>query len=122
MSGTAYPLGDKTPDGKGKTGDSANFGLFKNNWGNIRRYCSKFKGKSQDQWQDGAVLNTDDAAAIKCQHEQISAQGVDQFYQTQRGIGYGGSDYQKGVEYVEDYLNQGHLGDNWVTYYTLHAV
>ncbi|KAL8708516.1 MAG: hypothetical protein Q9220_006568, partial [cf. Caloplaca sp. 1 TL-2023] len=56
MSGTAYPFGDKTPDGKPKTGDSANFGLFKNNWGNIRKYCSEFKGRTQEQWKDGAVL------------------------------------------------------------------
>ena len=31
MSGTSYPLGDLLPDGTPKTGDSANFGLFKNN-------------------------------------------------------------------------------------------
>ncbi|KAL8934584.1 MAG: hypothetical protein Q9216_005833 [Gyalolechia sp. 2 TL-2023] len=31
MSGTAYPLGDLMPDGRPKTDDSANFGLFKNN-------------------------------------------------------------------------------------------
>ncbi|KAL8827863.1 MAG: hypothetical protein Q9170_006845 [Blastenia crenularia] len=84
FSGTAYPYGDQTPDGKPKTDDAANFGLFKNNWGNIRRYCSKFKGQTQDQWENGAELNTDDAEAIKCQHEQMEAQGIDAWFETQR--------------------------------------
>ncbi|KAI4182705.1 MAG: hypothetical protein L6R41_005821 [Letrouitia leprolyta] len=135
MSGTAYPLGDLMPNGQPKTDDSANFGLFKNNFlpeqtiltqiltigGNIRQYCDGFKGKAQSDWQQGQSLNTDDAAAIKCQHAQMDAQGND-WYETQRGRGYGGQEYHKAIDFVTDFLNQGHLTDNTVTYYNLHGV
>lgn len=121
MSGTAYPLGDLMPNGQPKTDDSANFGLFKNNWGNIRQYCDGFKGKAQSDWNQGQSLNTDDAAAIKCQHAQMDAQG-DDWYETQRGRGYGGQEYHKAIDFVADFLNQGHLTDNTVTYYNLHGV
>ncbi|MCJ1365340.1 hypothetical protein MMC16_004461 [Acarospora aff. strigata] len=122
-----YPFGDVYPakDGKPakpKTGDAANFGLFKNNWGQIRRHCSQFKGQSQAQWRNGAFLNTHDVSAIRCQHEQIKALGVDTFFQNQRGVPGEGPDYAKGVDYIKNYLNQGHLTDNFVTFYNLHAV
>ncbi|KAI4201784.1 MAG: hypothetical protein LQ346_002095 [Caloplaca aetnensis] len=122
LSGTVYPFGDVTPDGKLKTGDSANFGLFKNNWGTIRRHCTSFQGKSQDEYRDGAVLNTNDKAAVKCQHQQMSALGSQRWFENQRGVGYGGAEYAKAIAYVADYLKQGHMDDGMVTYYTLHAV
>ena len=50
LSGTAYAYGD------GKTGDSANFGLFKNNWYMIRTSCSQFKNGTADNYNAGAVL------------------------------------------------------------------
>ncbi|KAH7144117.1 hypothetical protein B0J13DRAFT_595703 [Dactylonectria estremocensis] len=53
--GTDYTYGD------GKTLDSANFGVFKQNWG-IMRICGSragFAGKSQSAWNDGAKLNSD---------------------------------------------------------------
>jgi len=75
LSAKAYPLGDKYPNRQPKTGDAANFGLFKNNCkirssslsmrlsadfklvgGAIRRHCSEFKGQRQNQWRNGAIL------------------------------------------------------------------
>ncbi|KAK4696163.1 hypothetical protein P7C71_g1718, partial [Lecanoromycetidae sp. Uapishka_2] len=68
-----YPYGDVEPASAGggpKTGDAANFGLFKNNWLQIRTYCTQFQGQNASDWNNGAVLNSDDGAAIICQHEQ----------------------------------------------------
>ena|SRR5690242_37405 len=45
-----YAYGDNKQD------DSANFGIFKQNWGVLRACCSRFKGQSQSSWNDGAVL------------------------------------------------------------------
>lgn len=44
--------------GDAKTYDAANFGLFKQNWG-LLRVCAPrygFVGKSESQWNDGAIL------------------------------------------------------------------
>ncbi|KAL6716239.1 hypothetical protein ACLMJK_005805 [Lecanora helva] len=75
---SAYAYGDN------KQGDAANFGLFKNNWYTIRTYCSQFAGQQSEDFNNGAVLNTDDAAAIQCQHEQQAGAG-DQWWARQRG-------------------------------------
>lgn len=52
MNTSHYPYGD------GKTYDSANFGLFKQNWGMLRvcAYRYGFAGKTEAQWNDGALL------------------------------------------------------------------
>ncbi|KAL8736481.1 MAG: hypothetical protein Q9166_000273 [cf. Caloplaca sp. 2 TL-2023] len=83
FSGTVYPLGDVSPDGTPKTGDSADFGLFKNHWGNTRQYYTQFQGKTDEQYKNSAALNTDDAAAITCQHQQLTALGPECWFKTQ---------------------------------------
>lgn len=52
METSHYPYGDA------KTHDAANFGLFKQNWGQLRVCASRygFVGKSESQWNDGALL------------------------------------------------------------------
>ncbi|KAL9611741.1 MAG: hypothetical protein Q9167_003627 [Letrouitia subvulpina] len=137
MSGQAYPYGDQSPDGTPKTEDAANFGLFKNNsklkekkndsnWaqqgGTIRANCAQFQGQGASDWRNGAVLNTDDAAAIKCQHEQIDKLGEGGFYEKQRGVPGQGGSYGNAVGFIKEYLDQGHLNDDWVTYYNLNGV
>jgi hypothetical protein len=42
--------------GDGKTGDSANFGIMKQNWGMLRVCANQFKGQSTSQYNNGAVL------------------------------------------------------------------
>jgi hypothetical protein len=42
--------------GDNKQNDAANFGIFKQNWGLLRVCCSRFKGQSQSNWNNGAVL------------------------------------------------------------------
>ena len=65
-----YPLGDN------KGNDAANFSIFKYNWFMIRTACSQFAGQQQPDWNNGAVLNTDDAAAILCLREQLAYFGT----------------------------------------------
>jgi hypothetical protein len=52
MNTSHYPYGDA------KVKDAANFGLFKQNWGQLRECAHRygFKGKSEAQWNEGAVL------------------------------------------------------------------
>jgi hypothetical protein len=52
---TDYTYGD------GKTQDSANFGVFKQNWGMMRVCGSRygFQGQSEANWNNGARLNWD---------------------------------------------------------------
>ena len=42
--------------GDNKSGDSANFGVFKQNWGMLRQYCSNFKGQTAEDSNNGAAL------------------------------------------------------------------
>ncbi|KAI1344393.1 hypothetical protein F5Y15DRAFT_366484, partial [Xylariaceae sp. FL0016] len=50
--GTDYTYGD------GKTEDSANFGVFKQNWGMLRVCATRarFAGETASEWNDGAAL------------------------------------------------------------------
>ncbi|KAL4758101.1 uncharacterized protein BDW70DRAFT_152741 [Aspergillus foveolatus] len=47
--------------GDAKTRDAANFGLFKQNWGLLRVCADRagFVGQSEDEWNNGAKLNSD---------------------------------------------------------------
>jgi hypothetical protein len=42
--------------GDNKSGDAANFGIFKQNWGLLRECSKKFQGQSAEDFNDGAVL------------------------------------------------------------------
>lgn len=52
---TDYAYGDN------KSEDAANFGLFKQNWGVLRKCASRagFEGQTQSEWNNGAKLNSD---------------------------------------------------------------
>jgi hypothetical protein len=63
-----YPFGDKYPNGHLKTGDAANFGIFKQNWGMIK--AAWFPWRTAN-WRSGAVLNYDLAKDIQILHECI---------------------------------------------------
>ncbi|OJJ08479.1 hypothetical protein ASPVEDRAFT_144601 [Aspergillus versicolor CBS 583.65] len=60
---TDYTYGD------GKTGDSTNFGIFKQNWMMLRTSASQFEGLFAADVDQGAVLNKDLAADITARHE-----------------------------------------------------
>jgi hypothetical protein len=63
-----------------KTYDAANFGIFKQNWGMLRVACSRFKGQSVTQWNNGAVLNSNLSADITCLHQSQSYWGTDTWF------------------------------------------
>ncbi|KAG6364618.1 hypothetical protein INS49_006221 [Diaporthe citri] len=52
--------------GDNKQQDSANFGIFKQNWGLLRECCPRFKGQPQSNWNNGAVLNSNLNADVQC--------------------------------------------------------
>jgi hypothetical protein len=70
--------------GDGKTGDSANFGIFKQNWYMLRISCSQFQGQSSRQYNNGAVLNSNLSADISCIHQSQGHYGIDTWFGGQR--------------------------------------
>jgi len=101
MEASDYAYGD------GKTEDSANFGIFKNNWYMIRTACSQFSGQTEADWNNGAALkyvfipilvtilnisdvilscSSNDYDAIVCQHQQMSHYPGQQWWGGQRFV------------------------------------
>ncbi|PVF96536.1 hypothetical protein CPB86DRAFT_816287 [Serendipita vermifera] len=60
---TGYTYGD------GKTYDSANFGVFKQNWGMLRKSVSRYKGKTANDYNTGSELNSNLCLDIQLRHE-----------------------------------------------------
>ncbi|KAI9039719.1 glycoside hydrolase family 134 protein [Aspergillus affinis] len=60
---TDYTYGD------GKTGDSTNFGIFKQNWMMLRTSASEFTGQGVADVDNGAILNTELDKDILARHE-----------------------------------------------------
>jgi len=61
-----YPYGDN------KSGDAANFGIFKQNWLMLRSACSRFSGQSSSQYNNGSVLNSNLSADVSCINQSQS--------------------------------------------------
>lgn len=72
--GTNYPYGDN------KTGDAANFGIFKQNWLMLRSACDSFSGRSASQWNDGAGLNNDLSWDVYCLHQSQNHYGTNTWF------------------------------------------
>ncbi|KAF8157173.1 hypothetical protein B0H34DRAFT_490072 [Crassisporium funariophilum] len=60
---TDYTYGD------GKSSDSANFGVFKQNWGMLRQSTARYKGKSAADYNTGAEMNSNLCLDISLRHE-----------------------------------------------------
>ncbi|KAJ5568981.1 hypothetical protein N7450_011467 [Penicillium hetheringtonii] len=71
---TDYTYGD------GKTGDSTNFGIFKQNWYMLRHSASEFLGETVSQVADGAILNTDLGKDIQARHDGEEKYGFDVWF------------------------------------------
>jgi hypothetical protein len=105
--GTNYAYGDNKRD------DAANFGIFKQNWGMLRVSCSRFRGQTQAQWNNGAVLNSNLAADIQCLHESQSYYGVDRWFAGHRNGSSGLANpntadiqrYRTAVYWIRDRIN-----------------
>lgn len=71
---TDYTYGD------GKTGDSTNFGVFKQNWFMIRTSCSTFSGQTASDVSNGAVLNSDLTSDVDCRQQSQAYYGEDKWF------------------------------------------
>jgi hypothetical protein len=107
MQASSYPYGD------GKTGDSANFGIFKQNWYMLRTSCSQFAGQSASQYNDGAALNSNLSQDVSCIKQGQSHYGLTLWFAGQRD-GTSGlsnpnqsviSEYVTAVDWIEAQLN-----------------
>lgn len=99
--------------GDNKQNDSANFGIFKQNWGLLRVCCSRFQGQPQSNWNNGALLNSDLNADVGCLKECQSFFGMDRWLAGHRNgeTGLNNPDtqdirnYVDGVRYIEQQLS-----------------
>ncbi len=71
---TNYPYGDN------KTGDSANFGIFKQNWLMPHSACGQFRNQSTSQWNNGAALNNNLSADVSCLHQSQNHYGINRWF------------------------------------------
>jgi|ERR1039458_7974700 hypothetical protein len=78
MQASSYPYGD------GKSGDAANFGIFKQNWYMLRTSCSYFSGQSTSQYNDGAALNSNLGEDVSCINQGQSHYGLSRWFAGQR--------------------------------------
>lgn len=107
MQASSYPYGD------GKTGDSANFGIFKQNWYMLRTSCSQFEGQSSSQYNNGSVLNSNLGEDVSCINQSQNHYGLTEWFAGQRDGQSGLSDpdqsviteYVAGVDWIEAQLN-----------------
>ncbi|CAH0025055.1 unnamed protein product [Clonostachys rhizophaga] len=102
--GTDYAYGDK------KTYDSANFGIFKQNWGMLRVCGSRagFVGKTSSQWNDGAKLNSDLYADVASRWDCQGYYGYDIWFAGHRNGASGLSN-----PYTED-INKYKTAVQWI--------
>jgi len=111
--------------GDGKSNDSANFGIFKQNWFMLRTSCSRFSGQSTSQFNNGAVLNSNLSADIACINQGQGHYGTTKWFAGHRD-GQSGvnnpntqdiNNYKNAIFWIQSQLNSGHLSDNtrfWV--------
>ncbi|MFE0464162.1 carbohydrate-binding domain-containing protein [Kitasatospora sp. NPDC058965] len=66
--------------GDNKSGDAANFGIFKQNWMMLRAACSQFSGQSADQYNNGAALNGNLGQDVSCLHQSQGHYGLSAWF------------------------------------------
>ncbi|KAH8680387.1 hypothetical protein BGZ61DRAFT_395717 [Ilyonectria robusta] len=107
--GTDYVYGDA------KTLDSANFGIFKQNWGMLRVCASRagFAGKSESQWNDGAKLNSDLYADVASRWDCQEYYGYDVWFAGHRNGASGLTNpdtadiktYKNAVQWIQEQID-----------------
>ncbi|KIQ61562.1 hypothetical protein TR51_19630 [Kitasatospora griseola] len=113
--------------GDNKSGDAANFGIFKQNWMMLRAGCSQFSGQSQSQYNNGAALNSNLSQDVSCLHQSQSHYGLDTWFAGHRNGASGLSNpytadidnYRSAVYWIKAQLdaNSANLGNDtrfWV--------
>lgn len=66
--------------GDGKSYDSANFGIFKQNWFMLRSSTPEFKGFTTNDYNTGAILNSNLKEDIKTRQESQNYYGADKWF------------------------------------------
>ncbi|KAJ6184401.1 hypothetical protein N7519_005702 [Penicillium mononematosum] len=96
MNTAHYPYGDA------KTQDAANFGLFKQNWGQLRVCASRygFVGQPEANWNNGAILNSNVKADIASRWDCQRYYGYDKWFAGHRNGASGLAN-----PYTQDILN-----------------
>jgi hypothetical protein len=105
--GTNYAYGDN------KSGDAANFGIFKQNWLMLRQACSRFQGQSTSSWNNGAALNSNLSADVQCLNQSQGYYGIDTFFAGHRNGSSGLSNpntsdiqrYKNAIYWIRDRIN-----------------
>jgi hypothetical protein len=100
--------------GDGKSGDSANFGIFKQNWLMIRSVESQFKSLGANDFHKGEVLNKDLHLDIQTLHNSQKHYGMDVWFGGHRNGETGLknhntadiNDYKNGVLWIRDQINK----------------
>ena len=101
MSGTGYPYGDR------KTGDAANFGMFKQNWEMIRKARPEWSKLTAKDSNTGAALNTNVCLDVSTLHRSQQRLGLDMWFAGHRA-GASGKPTDKTVKdyrYFTFYVN-----------------
>lgn len=96
-----------------KSGDAANFGIFKQNWQMLRTACSQFSGQTAGQWNNGAVLNSHLSADVACLHQSQNHYSLNTWFAGHRNGASGLAKpntpdinaYKKAVYWIRDQLN-----------------
>lgn len=104
---SSYAYGDY------KSGDAANFGIFKQNWQMIRSACNQFIGQDASQWNKGAALNQNLSADVACLHQSQNHYSFNTWFAGHRNGASGLSNpntpdinaYNKAVYWIRDQLS-----------------
>lgn len=107
MQASSYAYGD------GKTADSANFGIFKQNWYMLRTSCGQFQGQTTSEWNNGAVLNSNLSEDLACINQGQGHYGISLWFAGHRdgqtGLGNPNTadinNYKTAVYWIESQLN-----------------
>ncbi|GAA5023858.1 carbohydrate-binding domain-containing protein [Kitasatospora paranensis] len=113
--------------GDNKTGDAANFGIFKQNWMMLRAGCQQFSGQSAGQYNNGSALNGNLGQDVSCLHQSQSHYGIDAWFAGHRNGSSGLSNpnttdinnYKTAVHWIKAQIdaNSANLGNDtryWV--------
>ncbi|KAI0439716.1 hypothetical protein F4803DRAFT_529985 [Xylaria telfairii] len=120
---TNYPYGDN------KQGDSANFGVFKQNWGMLRVCGNRagFAGQPAGNWNNGAKLNSDIFPDVASRWDCQNYYGYDKWFAGHRNGASGLANpntpdiqnYKNAVQWIQSQIdsNGAHKSDDvrfWV--------
>ncbi len=99
--------------GDGKTGDSANFGIFKQNWYMLRTSVPQYESYGSGSWNAGAALNSNLSWDIQCLHDGENHYGIYKWFAGHRdgqsGLNNPGTtdinNYRTAVYWIQSQLN-----------------